>query len=170
MLTKIEHKSYASLYKDISLDPMGMNDDPAKVKRLTKYLHPWRTTDGAISEAALQQIVLDQFANHNIGEIGVFVTQESETPVLKVLIGVKKYTCNPSSPSSKLFGHHYTYVGDVDKGNGEINKVDWDILRMTSEVNVFKEKHHKTKLEDNPDSIILPPVKEDDAQTETISV
>ena len=62
------------------------------------------------------------------------------------------------------------YVRDVDKGNGEINKLDWDVLRMTSEVNVFKEKHHKTKIKDNPDTIILPPVMEDNAQTETISL
>ena len=58
----------------------------------------------------------------------------------------------------------------MDKGNGEINKFDWEVLKMTSEVNVFKEKHHKTKLEDNPDIIILSPVKEDDVQIETISV
>ena len=126
--------------------------------------------DGVISKAALQQIVSDQFADHNIGGIGVFITKESGTLVLKVLVGVKKYTCDPTSPSSKLFGHHYAYVGDIDKGNGEITKVDWDILEMISKVNMFKEKHHKTKLKDNPDSIILGPVKEDDAQTETISV
>ena len=44
------------------------------------------------------------------------------------------------------------------------------MLEMTSDVNVFKENYHKKKLEDNPNFIILGPVKGDDAQTETISV
>lgn len=166
----IEHKNYVSLYKDISLDPMGMNDDPAKVERLAKYLHPWRTKDGAFSKDELKQIVSDQFADHNIWGIGVRVTQSASTRVLIVFVGLKNYTYKPSSLSSKLFGHHYEYVGDVNEDNGEINKFDWDCLKMTSEVDVFKEKHHKTKLEDNPDLIIIPSVKEDDAQVETISV
>ena len=74
MLTKIKHKNYVSLYKDISLDLMEMNDDPAKMERLAKYLHPWQTKDGAILEDELKQIVLDQFADHNLGGIGVWVT------------------------------------------------------------------------------------------------
>ena len=103
MLTQIEHKSNKSLYKDHSLDPRGMNDDPAKIERLTTYIHPWRTKDGALTKAALQTIVSDQFADHNIGGLGVFFTQESGTSVLKILVGVKKYNSDPSSPSSKLF-------------------------------------------------------------------
>ena len=61
-------------------------------------------------------------------------------------------------------------MGDIDDGRGEINKFDWDCLEILSEVNVYKEKHNKKKLKDNPTAIILDPVKEDDAQRETIRV
>ena len=101
-----------------------MNDNKAKEEKLAKYLHPWRTKDGAILEAELKQIVSNQFADHNIGWIDVWVTQSASIPVLKVFVELKKYTCNPSSLSSTLFGHHYRYVGDVNEGNGKINKFD----------------------------------------------
>ena len=64
-----------------------MNDDPEKIARLTK--------DGALTKAALQQVVSDQFADHNFGSKGVFVTQGSERPVLKTLVGTKKYNSDP---------------------------------------------------------------------------
>ena len=168
--TEIEHTNYLSLYKDGSSDFMERNDDAAKVEKLAKYLHPWRTKDGPPGERQLKQIVCDHFADHNVGRIGVLVAEPGLIPVLKTFVGLKKYTSDPSSPSSTLFGHHYRYVADVKENNGEINKFDWECLAMTSEVNVFKEKHHKTKLEDNPDTLIFPPVTEDNVQRETLCV
>ena len=41
---------------------------------------------------------------------------------------------------------------------------------MTSDVNVYKERHNKKKLEDNPMDEVLGPIKDDDAQVETLCV
>ena len=111
--TKIEHKTYLSLYKDSSSDPRRKNDDVAKVEKLAKYLHPWRTKDGAILEGELKQIVSDHFADHNIGGIGVWVAGPTTIPVLKAFVGLKKYTSDPSSPFSTLFGHHYWWFNGI---------------------------------------------------------
>ena len=100
----------------------------------------------------------------------MFVMDEDGTPRLRMCVGLKKYTMDPSSMSSKLFGHWYCFVGDVDDGQGEINKFDWDYLQISGEINVYKEKHHKKILEENPTKIIIDPVGEDDAQQETIRV
>ena len=90
-------------------------------------------------------------------------------PILKAIVGLKKYTSDPSCMSSPLFGHHYGILGDVEDGGGEIIKFDWDALELSPEVNVYKEKHHKKKLEDDTSIIIIPPIKDDDAQLESIS-
>ena len=89
---------------------------------------------------------------------------------LKSFVGLKKYTNDPSSMSLTLFGHHLGFVGDVKDGTGEINKFDWACLVPLIEVNVFKEKYYKTKIEENQTIVILPPVKDNDTQQETISV
>jgi len=170
MLTKIEHKTYESLYQDHTLDPMGLNDDSEKLNRLTAAFHGWRTKDAPLSDADWKEMVSDDFADHNIGGVGVMVMQDSGKIVLQVLVGIKKYNSDPSNPTSKLLKHHYAFAGDVDGGNGEIVKVDWAMGEMTSDVNVYKEAHHKKKLEDNPTAEILGPVKDDDAQVETLSV
>ena len=39
---------------------------------------------------------------------------------------------------------------------------------MSPSVNVYKEKHHKKQLEDDESIILMPSVKEDDAQRKTI--
>ena len=41
---------------------------------------------------------------------------------------------------------------------------------LTSDVNMYKESHHKKKLEDNPSTLLLGPTKDDDAQVETLRV
>ena len=115
-------------------------------------------------------MVSDAFADHNIGGEGVFVVQDLGKIALKILVGIKKYNNDPSDPSSKVLKHHFTFVGDVDGGNGEIVKVDWNMGALTSDVNVYKESHHKKKLEDNPTTLILGPVKDDDAQVKTLCV
>ena len=170
MLTELEHKTYNSLYQDHALDPMGLNDDPEKMNRLAVAYHGWRTKDVPLTPNAWKEMVSDGFADHNIGGVGVFVAQDSRKLALKTLVGIKKHNSNPSNPSSKLLKHHFAFNGDVDGGNGEIVKVDWDMGEMTSNVNVYKENHHKKKLEDNPTILILGPVKDDDSQVETICV
>ena len=65
-----------------------------------------------------------------------------------MFVGLKKYTSDPSSIFLTLFGHHFEFISDVKGGTGQINKFDWDCLEPSIEVNVFKEKHHKNKLED----------------------
>ena len=65
-------------------------------------------------------------------------------------------------------GHYYGILGDVEDGGGEIIKFDFDVLALSPQVNVYKEKQHKKMLEDDPSIILMPPVKEDDAQRETI--
>ena len=145
-------------------DPLGQNNDVSKVAKMARYSHPWRSNDGPETVDDLKQIVSDGFADHNIGGIGMFVMDEDGTPRLRMCVGLKKYTMDPSSMSSKLFGHWYCFVGDVEDGHGEINKFDWDCLQISSEINVYKEKHHKKILKENPTRIIIDPVGEDDAQ------
>lgn len=48
--TRIQHTTYASLYKHSSSDPMRMNNYVAKVEKMAKYLYPLGTKDGAPSE------------------------------------------------------------------------------------------------------------------------
>ena len=61
------------MYKDMNSDPLGRNNDSAKVLKIARYSHPWRTTDAAPAAEALKQIVSDNFADHNVGGIGMFV-------------------------------------------------------------------------------------------------
>ena len=170
MLTQIDHKTYESYYMDHTLDPYGLNTDPEKTNRLDAAYPPWRTKDVPLTAPALKEVVSDQFADHNVGGVGVFVVQDSGTMVLKVLVGIKKYNSDPSNPFSKLLKHHFAFLGGVDGGIGEIVKVDWAMGDMTNDVNVYKERHHKKKLEDNPTDNALGPVKDDDAQVETLRV
>ena len=79
-----------------------MNDDPEKMNRLAAAYHPWRTKDFPLATPAWKEVVSDQFADHNVGGVGVFVVQDSGTMVLKVLVGIKKYNSDPSNPFSKL--------------------------------------------------------------------
>ena len=100
MLTPHEHTNYDSLYQDHTLDPMGLNDDPEKLNRLTAAYHGWRTKDVPLLHADWKEMVSDGFADHNIGSVGVMVVQDSGKIALKTLIGIKKYNSDPSNPSS----------------------------------------------------------------------
>lgn len=68
---KIQHTTYTSLYKDSSSDLMGMNNDVSEVEKIAEYTYPWRTTDGPHTVTELEQIVCDNFADHNTIAIGV---------------------------------------------------------------------------------------------------
>ena len=125
------------------MDLFGLNTDKEKTNRMTAAYTIWRTQDTPLLPHTWKEAVSDQFADHPIGGVGVFVVQDSGTMVLKVLVGIKKYNSDPSNPSSKLLKHHFTYLGDVDGGMGEIVKVDWAMGDMTSNVNVYEERHHK---------------------------
>ena len=161
MLNQHEHTNYDSLYQDHTLDPMDLNDAPGKTDRLAAAYHGWRSKDVPLSLPDWREMVSDAFADHNIGGVGVFVVQDSGEIALKILMGIKKYNSDPSNPSSKLLKHHFAFVGDVEGGNGKITKVDWAMGEMTSDVNVYKENHHKKKLEDNPKAEIMGPIKDD---------
>ena len=89
---------------------------------------------------------------------------------LKLFVGLRKYTSYPSNMPSALFRHHFWFVDDVEDSTSEFNKFNWACLESSSEINVFKEKYHKTKLKENPTVVILLLVKDDDTQKETISV
>ena len=123
-----------------------------------------------ILEGELKQIVSDHLAEYNVRGIGVLVAGPRGMMQLRVFVGLKKYTSDSSSTSSTLFGNHFGFLGDVDDGTSEINKFEWACLASSNKVNLFKEKHHKAKFEENLTTVILPPVKDDDAQRETISV
>lgn len=106
----------------------------------------------------LEVIVSDYFENHNVGGIGVFVLNRNSKPQLKLIVGLKKYTCDPPSVYKLLFGHSYAFLEDVDEVFVEIIKYNFDVLNFASEVNVnehvYKVKYYKKKLED--DEKILP--------------
>ena len=55
----------------------------------------------------------DNFADHNTGGIGVWVVGPGRMLQLKSFVGLKKYTSDPSSMSSTLFGHHFGLVGEL---------------------------------------------------------
>ena len=69
-----------------------------------------------------------------------------------------------------LFSNSYGYLGDVNNGCGEIIKFDFDALEMTQDVNVYKLKHYKKKLEEDTSIELFPPVQNGDAEKETIKV
>lgn len=100
----------------------------------------------------------------------MFVMDAAGEPKLKMCVGLKKYTKDPSSVDSLLFGHSYFYVGDVEEGFGEITRFDWDCLLPTIKVNAYKVKHYRMKLEEDSSIGIFEPPNEDDAQVETIRV
>ena len=149
---------------------MGLNNDPGKMDRLAAAYHGWRSKDAPLSRTDWREMVSDNFADHNIGGVGVFVVQDSEKIALKILVGIKKYNSDPSNPLSKLLKHHFAFFGDVDGGIGEIVKVDGTMGALTSDVNVYKASHHKKKLDDNPTTLIMGPVKDDNAQVKTFCV
>lgn len=74
-----------------------MNKDTEKVKEMTQYYCPWRTTDVPPLAKALKLIVSDYFADHNIGAIGIFVIDAMGAPKLKLCVGLKKCTMDPFS-------------------------------------------------------------------------
>ena len=127
MLTQHKYKTYYSLYQDHTLDPMGLNDDPEKMERLTAAYHGWSSKDAPLTCTDWKEMVLDGFADHNIGGVGVFVVQDLGKIALKTLVGIKKYKSDSYNPLSKLLNHHFTFDGDADGGNGKIVKVDWAV-------------------------------------------
>ena len=72
-LNQILHKMFGSLYQDANNYPFGMNNDKAKFEKMAKYIFPWRTTEGQLTQDKLNLTVSDNFADHNIGAIGMFV-------------------------------------------------------------------------------------------------
>lgn len=169
-MATIFHETHHSYYQYPSKDPFGPNTDADKVSKIQGYAHKWRTKDSPLTTGILVTVVIDHFSDHNIGGIGMFIMNESKELQLKVLVGLKKYTKDPSSKDSTLFSHSYGYLGDVEDGNGKIIRLDVNALEMTRDVNVYKMKHYKKKLEDNESIELFPPVKEGDTEKEKIKV
>ena len=167
-MSNIKHKSYTTLFQDPGSDPLGLNEDPEKAERIAKYCTHWRSTDGPPTLLQLRATIIDHLADHMPGGIVVWVTGANGIPEMKAIVGLKKYTSDPSCMTSTLMGHYYGILGDVEDGGGEIIKFDFDVLALSPQINVYKGKHHKKMLEDDSSIIILPPVKDDDAQRETI--
>lgn len=65
-------------------DPFGMNNDAAKMEKMTKYIHPWRSIDAPPLQDELKLIVSDNFVDYNIGVIGMFVMDAAGDLKLKI--------------------------------------------------------------------------------------
>ena len=121
----IKHKTYSTLFQDMSSDPLGKNEDPGKAEKITKYCTHWRTIDGPPTLLKLKEITIDHLADHTTGGVVVWVLGANGIPIMKAIIGLKKYTSDPSCMSSTLLGHYYGILGDVKDGGGEIIKFDF---------------------------------------------
>ena len=130
-MSNIKHESYTTLFQDPGSDPLGLNEDPGKAERIAKYCTPWRTTDGPPISVQLKATIIDHLADPTPGGIVVWVTGANGIPEMKAIVGLKKYTSDPSCMSSTLMGHYYGILGDVEDGGGEIIKFDFDVLALS---------------------------------------
>jgi hypothetical protein len=112
--------------------------------------------------------VIDQFTDHAVGGIGVFVNDGDGNPILEVLLGLRKYTRNPRSPTSLLFNQAFAYLNDIEEGTGSLICFDNSMLDMTAEVNVYIVDHHKAKLIGDESIELFPIVADGAAQSETV--
>lgn len=105
MFGPVLHKSFNSYYLDPKKDLFGLNTDTTKVQKMMRYSYPWWTKDGPPTKEGLKDAMIDNFADHNVGGIGIFVFNGNGNFHLKVIVGLKKYTKDPSSQDSPLFSH-----------------------------------------------------------------
>ena len=107
LINQILHRMFTSLYQDANSDPFRMNNDKAKFGKIAKYICPWRTNKALPSQEELKLTMSDNFSDHNIGANTLFVKNASGEPILKLCVGRKKYTKDPSSVDFLLWGHSY---------------------------------------------------------------
>jgi hypothetical protein len=99
-----------------------------------------------LDTASLTVAVVDRFTDHAVGGICVFVNDGDGNPKLEVLLGLRKYTRNPGSPTSLLFNQVFAYLNGIEEGTGSLISFNKDMLDTTDEVNVYNLDHHKSKL------------------------
>ena len=167
-MSDIKHETYSTLFQDMNSDPLGKNEYSEKPEKITKYCIHWRNINGPPTPVELKATIIDHLADHTPGGIALWVVGTGIIPVMKAVVGFKKYTSNPTCITSTLMGHYYGIVGDGKDSGGEIIKFNFDVLELSPQVNVYKEMHHKKKVKDDPSIILMPPIKDDDVQCLTI--
>ena len=132
-----------------------------KIPKILTYSNHWRTTDTLSIHNKLKVTVSDLFIDHNVGGIGIFVVNGNDELCLKLIIGLKEYTRDPSSVDTLLFRHSYALLEDVEDSCNEIIKFDFNVLNESPEVGVLKLKHYKKKFEEDGNiNSTFPSVKE----------
>jgi hypothetical protein len=166
LATMNEHSSYTSLYSDPRENPFGQGE--TRKPAIQHYIHEWRSDANPMDTATLTIAVVDQFTDHAVGGICIFVNDGDGNPKLEVLLGLRKYTRNPGSPTSLLFNQVFAYLNDVEEGTGSLIGFDNSMLDMTDEVNVYALDHHKSKLIGDESIELFPTIADGAAQCETV--
>jgi hypothetical protein len=161
-----EHSTYSTLYGDPRENPFGQGE--SRKPAIQHYIHEWRSVGTPSDTASLTVTVVDQFTDHAVGGIGIFVNDADGNPKLEVLLGLRKYTRNPGSPTSLLFNQVFAYLNDIEEGTGSLIGFDKDMLDMTNEVNVYNVDHYKSKLIGDESIELFPIIDDDAAQRETV--
>ena len=120
------HTNYSQLYADASKNPFGAGE--GRKEGMGHYINEWRSGNAPLDTATLTTNVLDQFTDHPVGGIGIFVTDAHNDVRLQVLLGLRKYTRNPSDLNSILFNQSFVYVNDVMEGIGSLVGFDASML------------------------------------------
>ena len=160
------HTNYSQLYADASKNPFGAGE--GRKEGMGHYINEWRSGNAPLDTATLTTNVLDQFTDHPVGGIGIFVTDAHNDVRLQVLLGLRKYTRNPSDLNSILFNQSFVYVNDVMEGIGSLVGFDASMLDLTADVNVHTVAHHKTLLDGDEALELIGPVADNAVQLETI--
>jgi ABC-type transporter Mla MlaB component len=160
------HTNYSQLYADASKNPFGMGE--GRKIGMGHYINEWRSGNAPLDLMALTTSVLDQFTDHPVGGIGIFVTDNNNDLRLQVLLGLRKYTRNPSDLHSILFNQSFVYVNDVMEGIGSIVGFDSSMLEVTADINVHTLNHHRTLLNDDEALELIGPIADNAVQSETI--
>ena len=161
-----DHSTYATLYGDARENPFGQGE--SRKPAVQHYIHEWRSEGTPLDKDALNLVVMDQFTDHAVGGICVFVNDGDGNPKLEVLLGLRKYTRNPGSPTSLLFNQVFAYLNDIEEGTGSLIGFDKDMLEMTAEANVYNVDHHKSKLMADESIDFFPRIADNAAQSETV--
>jgi len=158
-------KNYAAFFQNTAEDPIGVGDDAKPI--LAGIYHSWRATNTPPDASALLAETLNHFEEQAIGGVGIFVRDSAGVHRLRIIHGIRKFPGSlglESSLKNCVFG----YLDDVDEGVPEIVQLNETLFGLTGTVNVATLAHHKSTLESEPDTVILPVRGNDEAQTESI--
>jgi hypothetical protein len=121
-----------------------------------------------LSVVVHQRKITNQFTDQPVGGIAIFETDTHCNLRLQVLLGLRKYNCNPSDLNLILFNQSFVYVNDVMEGIGSLVGFDGSMLDLTVDVNLHKITHHKTLLDWDKALELIGPVADNAVQLETI--